>query len=68
MYSESRGFYYEADIKGIADAEQNVRKAKLDKTVSELQKQITRLQEQMKKERSLKYLRIKSKNNVRQKS
>ena len=50
MYSESRGFYYEADLRGIAEAEQNLRKAQLDKTVSELQKRITELQDQMKKE------------------
>ena len=50
MYSESRGFYYEADLKGIQDAQENVRKAQLDKTVSDLQKKITSLQDAMKKE------------------
>lgn len=50
MYSESRGFYYEADLQGIADAQENVRKAQLDKTVSDLQKKITTLQESMKRE------------------
>lgn len=50
MYSESRGFYYEADIQGISDAQEQVRKAQLDKTVSDLQKKITALQEDMKKE------------------
>lgn len=50
MYSESRGFYYEADLKGIQDAQENVRKAQLDKTVSDLQKKITTLQDAMKKE------------------
>lgn len=50
MYSESRGFYYEADLKGIQDAQENVRKAQLDKTVSDLQKRITSLQDAMKKE------------------
>ena len=50
MYSESRGFYYEADLKGIAEAQENVRKAQLDKTVSELQRKITELQNSMKKE------------------
>lgn len=50
MYSESRGFYYEADLQGIADAQENVRKAQLDKTVSDLQRRITTLQESMKRE------------------
>lgn len=50
LYSESRGFYYAADLKGIADAQENVRKAEVDKTVSELQKKITKLQEAMKRE------------------
>lgn len=50
MYSESRGFYYEADLRGISDAQENVRKAEVDKTVSELQKKIKLLQEAMKSE------------------
>ena len=50
MYSESRGFYYEADLQGIADAQENVRKAQLDKTVSDLQRRITTLQDSMKRE------------------
>lgn len=50
MYSESRGFYYEADLQGIADAQENVRKAQLDKTVSDLQRKITTLQDAMKRE------------------
>lgn len=50
MYSESRGFYYEADLKGISDAQENVRKAKVDKEIYDLQKQITKLQESMEEE------------------
>ena len=50
MYSESRGFYYEADLKGIADAQENVRKAKVDKEIYDLQKQITKLQKSMEEE------------------
>lgn len=50
MYSESRGFYYEADLRGIADAQENVRKAEVDKTVADLQRKITELQTAMKRE------------------
>jgi len=50
MYSESRGFYYEADLKGVHDAQEEVRKAQLDKTIFDLEKQIKVLQDQMKKE------------------
>lgn len=50
MYSEARGFYYEADLKGVHDAQEEVRKAQLDKTIYDLEKQIKVLQEQMKKE------------------
>lgn len=37
-------------MQGIADAQENVRKAQLDKTVSDLQRRITTLQESMKRE------------------
>ena len=50
MYSEARGFYYEADLKGVHDAQEEVRKAQLDKTIYDLEKQIKVLQDQMKKE------------------
>ena len=50
MYSEARGFYYEADLKGVHDAQEEVRKAQLDKTIFDLEKQIKVLQDQMKKE------------------
>lgn len=50
MYSESRGFYYEADLKGISDAEETVRRAKTNKLVSEYEKQIKSLQDAMESE------------------
>lgn len=50
MYSETRGFYYEADLKGISDAEENVRKAKTNKQIAEYEKQIKSLQDSMESE------------------
>ncbi len=50
MYSESRGFYYEADLSSVRDAEDQLRKAKMDKQIYELEKQITSLEDAMKKE------------------
>lgn len=50
MYSETRGFYYEADLKGISDAEENVRKAKMNKQIAEYEKQIKSLQDSMESE------------------
>ena len=50
IYSESRGFYYEADLKAVADAEDSVRKAKLNKQVAEYEKQIKNLQGAMESE------------------
>lgn len=50
MYSESRGFYYAADLQGISDAEDNVRKARTNKQVAEYEKQIKSLQDAMESE------------------
>lgn len=50
MYSESRGFYYEADLSSIKDAQEEVRKAQLDKEIYEYEKQIKSLQDTMEKE------------------
>ena len=50
MYSESRGFYYAADLKGISDAEENLRKARTNKQVAEYEKQIKSLQDAMESE------------------
>lgn len=50
MYSESRGFYYEADLKGISDATENVRKAKQSKVIADYEKQIKSLQDTMESE------------------
>ena len=49
MYSESRGFYYDVDVRGVQDAEEELRKAQQDKLIYEYQKEIERLQEEMKK-------------------
>lgn len=50
MYSESRGFYYEADLSAVSDAREELRKAQLDKTIYDLEKQIKVLEESMKNE------------------
>ena len=50
MYSESRGFYYAADLQGISDAEDNLRKARTNKQVAEYEKQIKSLQDAMESE------------------
>lgn len=50
IYSESRGFHYEADWDAVDNARENLRKAQTDKINSEYEKSIKSLQEAMKKE------------------